>query len=211
MSNIIEKITLYDLLGYTVPGTILLSIWGYVYLVSINQEVRFFICYRNYAGYLLAALVVLGYVIGIAMSEITYIVAGKIEKMKWFKSENEINKIGHTVIARALKQAGMISNENEIPNMEAVEKYMRYMYGIIQVDTKYGRLHNYASSELICRNMSFAAFTCGIAVFIVAREWIVILCGIILTGAYLCRWRKQYWRKKFYVVSWFVEKYTNIP
>lgn len=211
MSNIIEKITLYDLLGYTIPGTILLSVCGYVYLVSIGQEVSFFVRYRNYTGYLMAALIILGYVIGIAMSEITYCVAEKIKNDKWFNSKNKIEKIGYTTIAKALKRAGMIQDENVISNFETLENYIKYMYGIIQVDSKYARLHNYASSELICRNMSFVAFTCGIAIYFVVRECTVIICGIILTGAYMCRWRKQYWAKKFYTVSWFVEKYTNIP
>lgn len=209
MSNIIEKITLYDLLGYTVPGTILVTIWGYVYLNNICMIDSFLDCCKDYAGYLFTALFICGYVIGIAISELTYILSKIIEKREWFMKENEIGIIGYNIIAKALKQAGLIQDENEIKNMKDAQKYIRCIYGIMQADSKYSRLHNYASSELICRNLSFVALNCGIAVFCVTNKYIAILFGIILAGIYMERWKKQHWRKKFYTVSWFVDKYLN--
>lgn len=209
MSNIIEKITLYDLLGYTLPGTVLVGAWSCAYLISAGWELCSFAECKDYAGYILAALLVSGYAIGIALSEVTYLCSKWIEKTEWFQNGNEIDKIGYTVIAEALANAGLIQKTNETSNKAAVKKYMKTMHAMTQTDSRYSRLHNYASSELLCRNLAFDALGCGAAVFKVTGNVAAVLCGIFLAVVYIIRWRKQYWNKKYYVVSWFVEKYRK--
>lgn len=60
--EVLQKITIYDLLGYTVPGTIMVGV----------LEVCFFSSWlfdEKYLGYICGATILLGYVLGMMIAE----------------------------------------------------------------------------------------------------------------------------------------------
>ena len=87
MSEVIQKITLYDLLGYTVPGTILVSV--YFYLFYLKDHLDLITKYGQFAGYLFAALIVSGYICGLAIAEVFAILCSLPVKSKWFARSEE--------------------------------------------------------------------------------------------------------------------------
>ena len=79
MSGFLEKITLYDLLGYTIPGFVFFLIM--LYGVYSTDTLVLLETYKNYNGFLAIVLLVASYLVGIAMSELGRIVDWIISKV----------------------------------------------------------------------------------------------------------------------------------
>ncbi len=206
MSEVIQKITLYDLLGYTVPGTILVSV--YIYLFYLKDHLDLITKYGQFAGYLFAALIVSGYICGLAIAEVFAILCSLPVKSKWFAKGNGIENIGYDNISDALARAGILKDPERIQDLKSTMKYMGYMYGIIQTDSKYTRLHNYASLELVCGNMAIVSIACFGLYAYAAGRWQLVIIGLLIGCIFFANYHKLYWRKHFYVLCWFVEKYS---
>lgn len=206
MSEVIQKITLYDLLGYTIPGTILVSVS--IYLFYFKDLLNLITNYDQFAGYLFAALIVSGYICGLAIAEVFAILFSLPVKSKWFSKGNGIEDIGYDIISDALTRAGILKNSTRIQDLRSTMKYMGYIYGIIQADSKYSRLHNYASLELVCGNMAIVSIACfGLYAYAVGK-WQMVMIGLLFGCIFFANYHKLYWRKHFYVLCWFVEKYS---
>lgn len=208
MSSVIEKITLYDLLGYTVPGTILVS--AAVYLFYLRDHGEEAAAYAQFSGYLFTALVFLGYLAGIAVAEIFAVISSLFRKCGWFQKGNGIADIGFDGITKALIHAGVLARGSSVSSADQVMKHMGYMYGTVQADPKYARLHNYASSELVSGNMSMVSAVCAGMYVYITRDWRILVFGLLLAGIFLMNYHKMYWRKHFYVICWFVEKNQSV-
>lgn len=212
MSSVIEKITLYDLLGYAIPGTVFIGLIGWACVM--RWDIDFLEKYKDYTGYVIAVWLVLGYVFGIVISEImSSFFELFIKDSGWFQKRSAIVGNDYKAIAKALVKAGLIQNKKEIQSMNDAMKYMTYMYSIIQSDPKYNRVHNYASLELLCKNMAFVFGVGSIAALWCIKECciLIVLLALFLISSFMFarRWRKVYWKKRSYTISWFVDKYVK--
>ncbi len=207
--EVIQKITIYDILGYTFPGVIL--------IVALIARYQYKLCELDLEnGYIIAFIVILGYVVGMVISQLAklpvYLIAISQDE-ETDKLADEIDRIGNYAITRALKNAGAIDNDNVIlSKKEIVKRYFKFMFADIQADTYYSRIHNYASSELVCKNM---AVTCFISTFLtynvqtIIREELWLLFGIISSILLLRRYMMNKDRKESYTIDWFVQKYSS--
>ena len=215
--EVLQKITIYDLLGYTVPGTIMVGV----------LEVCFFSSWlfdEKYLGYICGATILLGYVLGMVIAEITSLIYEKVWKKVLAKinrpcQEGELNNLGKEVVTKALIQAGIIENGTEL-SLSDIEKYYSYMYADIQSDPKYARVHNYASSELVCKNTAFVLLISSILcifrknVLDSENETAIAIAVIVVVGSLggfilFLRYLKQKNRKNTYTLDWFVQKHIG--
>jgi type IV secretory pathway VirB3-like protein len=237
MNSIIEKITMYDILGYLVPGTLfwVLGVSGKVLELISNGMIQNDTM-GDYSAVLWVAVTVVAYAAGIALSEVmrwVCLVCGWVasplckinflvliwEKMKaFFKIESVENRLTQQ-IKQALEKGHYLSAEDRDGNwtVDDVKKYYKIMYADIQADEKYSRLHSYASSEVFYKNLA-AATAAGVAVdicvfgggyggIIALGRERAIAC--ILVIAFLVRYKRFEKKKMQYTLSWFVEKYTG--
>lgn len=205
--EVLQKITLYDLLGYTVPGTIFIMVLG-ICLYDGNVDMK---KYTDYAGYICAGVILLGYALGMVISEVTDIMYRIIRKLFSVSRKDEIELLGYSNVAHALKNAGAVEAENTIGSVEDVRTYYDFMYAAVQSDPQYSRIHNYASSQLVCKNMAFVVFLSSILLRqfrpdIMGNGGVVL--GIIMTLLFVKRYNKQRNKKADYAVAWFVQKYS---
>jgi hypothetical protein len=237
MDSIIEKITMYDILGYLVPGLlfIVLGVSGKV-LEVISNETLPIDKLGDFSAILWMAVIVVAYAAGIALSEVmrwVCLVCGKVtsclgkinffakirEKLRSFcqKESDENDRISR--IKQALDKGGYLSEEEQRKDWGAddVEKKYDTMYADIQVDENYSRLHNYASSEVFYKNLTMAT-AAGVAVDILAfgggyggtiGRGKEVAIAVVLTAVFWVRFRRFAKKKEKYTLHWFVEKYTN--
>ncbi|MDE6889316.1 MAG: hypothetical protein K2P45_11870 [Eubacterium sp.] len=208
MSNIIEKITLYDILGYTIPGIAFLITLGWGYWsygnFGLPEDIG---VYSDHAGIIVTGLVFAGYLAGMLVSEMADLLTGFIKQWNWFQDKDELRDIELGMIAKALKEAKVIADVRDLQDhADVMKKHMGFLYGQVQSDAKYSRLHNYASAELICKNMAFVFFAFTVAA-VFACQFYLALAGLVCSFLFMRRWRSNYWRKNYYVVVWFIQMY----
>ncbi len=208
MSNIIEKITLYDILGYTIPGIAFLITLGWGYWsygnFGLPEDIG---VYSDHAGIIVTGLVFAGYLAGMLVSEMADLLAGFIKQWNWFQDKDELRDIELGMIAKALKEAKVIADVRDLQDhSDVMKKHMGFLYGQVQSDAQYSRLHNYASAELICKNMAFVFFAFTVAA-VFACQFYLALAGLVCSFLFMRRWRSNYWRKNYYVVVWFIQMY----
>lgn len=206
MDTLLEKITLYDFIGYTIPGGVFLGILvAEIRPVFLGKMLK---DYEGYALYLFLVFWVLSYVCGICLSEISRFFFDRIQallvKKKWKQDGIEVG-----LLRAALRNSGLaLENEEEA---ELVKENMAVMYSSIQSDAQYKRIHNYASAEVMYKNMSFVLLVGAIISFFCF--WLcggsVIWCLIYLATAVIfgIRWSRFAKKKWKYTIYWFQEKY----
>ena len=213
--EVLQKITIYDLLGYTVPGTILVGVIEMCFFYSqlFGGE------HKNYMGYICGVTILLGYVVGMVIAELTNVFLEHKCVKKRFENKEELTNIGYTTILKALEKAGIMDQTSGLLSgnqEEQIKKYYRYMYADIQSDSKYSRIHNYASSELVCKNSSFVFLISTLLILVsqygnlkIAESVAILIVGI--TGAALLfrRYLKQRDQKNAYTLDWFVQKHLG--
>ncbi len=230
MSGLIEKITLYDLLGYALPGSILLGMISFTAMMIQGNMKSLYDMYKDAVGYFFIVLLILGYVAGMLMAEITDRIKNLFSEslradMSQYLRDHRVN---YSQVGQALMNAGYVEKKEEIQSAEDVLKYLSGMYGDIQSDAKYNRLHNYASAKLICKNMAFVSIS-GILLSVIyllftwdfSKEMLynlvqalvpaVVMIVVFLYAADLfkSRWEKMFQKTNFYTVIWFAEKYQG--
>ncbi len=224
MPSLIEKITLYDILGYCIPGSILIGLSGAAFLLENGGYKSFYDTYKESIGYGLLVLLVLGYVAGMLIAEITDIIIRSCKETLNYDVKEELRVIDFKCVEQALKKAKYISKDMKLRGVEDVLKYISGMYGDIQSDIKYNRIHNYSSSKLVCKNLAFVSF-CGFLIvlnhFIQSFELmfcsdvnilkvILVISGWCVAGIlFIRRWKKNYIKTNFYTVIWFIDKYNT--
>lgn len=201
--ELLQKLTLYDLLGYTLPGCLLVYLLNYANLFDIVASCE------EYSIHISISILILGYIVGIMISEIMRWVLDIIfsEKVEW-KRICERYHIAHDNIGNALFNAKLINSTESIKDYDSAYDYRKQMYGDIQVDSKYNRIHNYASAELLYKNMILVAIVCvGNGIVLSIGE--LVLAGIVGTLCFSLRWKRFYEKKLGYMLCWFVEKYRE--
>lgn len=198
--ELLQKLTLYDLLGYTLPGSALILILQYDCI--LQQEYGEGFPYLMYFVYVL----ILGYLLGIMISEIMRQILDIIfdEKKVWKKVCSK-----YAVTSEKIKDALIAANLTDSSEDEnKVSKYKSQMYSDIQVDPAYSRIHNYASAELLYKNMIFVTIVCSVAGIIQNTPFLfgVGVVGIICFGM---RWKRFYEKKVGYMLCWFIKKYSR--
>lgn len=213
MGNLLEKITLYDILGYTLPGCVLLLL-----LLGMDTEYVFIFLgeWNDHMGVLYFLFFLAAYLSGIVLSELadTAIAIRKKVKppapAKWERDAGLSRRV-----ARALKKSGYCEaegteTEETIANTIAahgLEEYMGYIYGSIQIGTEYRRLHDYASAYVLYKNLA-AAFVIGTGVLFVSKGWNfgILISGVILAALMIKRSIHFCRTKNKYAVVWFLDK-----
>lgn len=227
MDSLFEKITLYDVLGYLFPGALfeMIIILAYIveqYGMGKMKEVSE-ICESagKISGYIPVMLIISGYCLGIIISEFSVMIDSIIKDfLKTEKPEKHNCGITEETLKKALIKA-KVCNEQEINEILKQQKsdlqsiYGGAMYGMIQNDENYKRIHNYGSSQLMYRNVSCTLFLGGIYMLwrIISlhlygiEEFILGMIYLSMTVVVYNRYRKTGQRKAEYVRVWFVEKY----
>ncbi len=206
MESFLEKVTLYDFYGYTLPGCYFLL------LTSASRAKQVFgllIKYKDTALYLFFVFLLLGFVAGLLFTQISSVVFGKILKpdRSHYMSQESLG-ISFGLIQKALFHAGLIDDSQKIDGAN-LGKYGWVMFSDIQVDPKYRRLHNYASMELLFKNMSLASAIGGVLVsWSMGWAWLYLPCfgAAVLLGWQGCQFTVK---KEVYTLFWFVEKYAR--
>lgn len=224
MEKVIEKVTLYDLLGYGFPGFFMLFILLIDFINLIPDTTINLV--KDHSGIFVVALIVLSHIVGILLSE-----SGK--KMYSFKgirsvlgladqNKNAIFKralesVNQEDLKAALSKSGSSYDLND-------ERTADYIYSVIQVNPEFSRIHSYASAEVMSRNTATACLIGGFLALVLCvfryfqlfdngyRCRFQLLAMIVL---FLCS-RLMYERsatfsekKILYACNWFILKYCN--
>ncbi|MCB6545885.1 hypothetical protein [Blautia glucerasea] len=229
MDNIFEKVTLYDILGYLVPGllfeilSMVIFTLKYVYALGNIPKTQIVLKIlensKNISGIITLGIIILAYCIGLVISEFGNLIEnlwrciGKKEKKDWLKRVEKNIIVADEEIKEALIATGNY-NETKLLGTDLQNDYNRFMYATIQKDEKYKRIHNYSSAKLLYRNLMCAIVFAQIATCLFIRggigiwlnAYILVPCcvGILVLGM---RWRRFYWKTIEYTKVWFVERY----
>ena len=209
MGSFIEKITLYDLLAYTLPGSVLLV----VFLSKWKEEILdILIKYDGYKGCFVLFFIATGYICGIMVSELSrwFDIMYTTFQKKALHMKESCN-LEEEVLATALINAKLVKNANAIADCASeVEKNYSYMYGDIQTDNNYTRIHNYASAESMYKNMALVSVASTI---ILLRYYgyhkQIIIVGIICFVLFTIRQIRFHKKVRMYTLNWFVKKYVT--
>lgn len=203
--ELLEKITLYDLLGYTVPGAVLLFV-----ISGLNFQ-------ADLSLFAIIAFGVASYLVGNLLSEVTYYIVALIWKNKkirsamYLESELEELEMSERVVSNALKKAGKLRESETGFNIKVdLWKYYMNMYSDIQADKDYVRIHNYASAALLYRNMALSILLClFIFIFQNRLSWQLAFFLLIAVIFFAIGWFRFDKRVVRYTIYWYVVKYTN--
>ncbi len=201
--DLLQKLTLYDLLGYTLPGCVLLLVCG----GSGMEWFPWVVVQGSGDVMVIFGLFCFGYILGIAMAECMEWILDKTGKsgisLKAFKKYN----VDDDRIKCALKSAGIINDNEQESAFELFEKYKGEMYARIQVQGKYYRIHNYASFELLCKNMIFVSLVSAVS-FLLKGNICGTLLGVIGSLCFIVRWQRFHDKKLGYCLGWFLDQYN---
>lgn len=194
--ELLEKITLYDILGYTLPG-------GIVIYILNDYSLR-----SDLSTFGIIAFFTMSFLLGMLISQIIgwltkwILNCKKVKLYMWKEVGLEVSNVSN-----ALLRAGII--EKAIEDSESVWKHYVNIYSDIQVDKEYSRIHNYASAALLCKNMILVSTICAWKFGI---ENLVVQC-LISIGAifiFVSRWYLLKKRELCYVINWYVLKYAKV-
>lgn len=212
MDSFLEKVTLYDIVGYMIPGSVCVVLSGiqpFYYLCLGKGSV-----WKDYKWFIFCFILITFYVVGIALSELSYILIKNINMSKEIKEEIKRIKIDPYTL---LEHSGMT---NETSGEKDLGVCLKIMYSDIQTDPVYKRIHNYASAEVMYKNM-FMALLVGDFFWIIGiccnvyhqREcnlaflYTVAVIAFGLMCLYFQRWKRFYIKKVRYTVLWFSKKH----
>lgn len=203
--ELLQKFTLYDLLGYMLPGGVVVYA---AFCAGQNTEI---------VSLKTAAFLVFSYLAGILLSELMIDIralvmqaacrlTGKAGNHK--KSVYEELGLPKSLLEEVLRSTKLLEGDGELEEERIPAQYLQHMYSDIQTDTKYGRIHNYASAAVMYKNLTAAFVLCsGCHLFRAERGY----AALYLAGAVLFAVRERRFRKKQYgyAVHWYVEKYRK--
>lgn len=211
--ELLQKLTLYDLIGYTIPGMI------FLWLCSGNGLLPELVKLEDRGAIYWCVMVIIGYITGIVIAEIIEIFVKLVEKLcgklcEKFKGDRSyywdyLSKV-YGISEAELKSALGELKETDDGQCNGVggilKKYSSYIYSDVQTDEKYSRLHNYASAELLYRNMT-VVFIAALVMELckgVHPEIIVYIIGMVCFAFRFIKFRE---RKMGYAACWFIQKH----
>ncbi len=232
MDSLLEKITLYDILGYLFPGSVLMVMLLFTYNEWMLEVLDKF---GDNTGMLYVAFILTSYLVGIAASEMAGIVIRtfmEIKKVKFIKKmkklieeaagfikrklqweECEKDKLLEKRMVSALKKSGIKDDEKKIRENiknKSINHYISYMYGRVQSSPEYKRIHNYNSVYVMCKNMVIVLIV-GEAIMYwnyASNIYIYISCFVVCI-LFMIRCYRFSAKTKFYAIIWFVEKFEK--
>lgn len=217
MNSIIEKITLYDFFGYLIPGTVFMSLL----LVRLIQELGSdgMTDLKDFKSQLTVLFLLWSFLSGLILSELARVISDFADKRglkdRYVNSVKKTANIDGSMLKEAIKKSKLVENGDLIQNTDLLN-YLPMIYGTVQSDEKYKRLHNYASSETMYKNLTAAVLLGGIPeiLFLPQKLQCGIIAGIVVVWILsVILLMRRYYRfrikKSAYSLIWFIEKYQS--
>ena len=217
MNSIIEKITLYDFFGYLIPGSVFMSLL----LVRLIQELGSdgLTDLKDFKSQLTVLFLLWSYLSGLILSELARVISDFADKRglkdRYVNSVKKTANIDGSMLKEAIKKSKLVENGDLIQNTDLLN-YLPMIYGTVQSDEKYKRLHNYASSETMYKNLTAAVLLGGIPeiLFLPQKLQCGIIAGIVVVWILsVILLMRRYYRfrikKSAYSLIWFIEKYQS--
>lgn len=217
MNSIIEKITLYDFFGYLIPGTVFMSLL----LVRLIQELGSdgLTDLKDFKSQLTVLFLLWSFLSGLILSELARVISDFVDKRglkdTYVNSVKKAANIDESMLKEAIKKSKLVENGDLIQNTDLLN-YLPMIYGTVQSDEKYKRLHNYASSETMYKNLTAAVLLGGIPeiLFLPQKLQCGIIAGIVVVWILsVILLMRRYYRfrikKSAYSLIWFIEKYQS--
>ena len=217
MNSIIEKITLYDFFGYLIPGSVFMSLL----LVRLIQELGSdgLTDLKDFKSQLTVLFLLWSFLSGLILSELARVISDFADKRglkdRYVNSVKKTANIDGSMLKEAIKKSKLVENGDLIQNTDFLN-YLPMIYGTVQSDEKYKRLHNYASSETMYKNLTAAVLLGGIPeiLFLPQKLQCGIIAGIVVVWILsVILLMRRYYRfrikKSAYSLIWFIEKYQS--
>lgn len=217
MNSIIEKITLYDFFGYLIPGSVFMSLL----LVRLLQELGSdgLTDLKDFKSQLTVLFLLWSFLSGLILSELARVISDFADKRglkdRYVNSVKKTANIDGSMLKEAIKKSKLVENGDLIQNTDLLN-YLPMIYGTVQSDEKYKRLHNYASSETMYKNLTAAVLLGGIPeiLFLPQKLQCGIIAGIVVVWILsVILLMRRYYRfrikKSAYSLIWFIEKYQS--
>ena len=217
MNSIIEKITLYDFFGYLIPGSVFMSLL----LVRLIQELGSdgLTDLKDFKSQLTVLFLLWSFLSGLILSELARVISDFVDKRglkdTYVNSVKKAANIDESMLKEAIKKSKFVENGDLIQNTNLLN-YLPMIYGTVQSDEKYKRLHNYASSETMYKNLTAAVLLGGIPeiLFLPQKLQCGIIAGIVVVWILsVILLMRRYYRfrikKSAYSLIWFIEKYQS--
>lgn len=217
MNSIIEKITLYDFFGYLIPGSVFMSLL----LVRLIQELGSdgLTDLKDFKSQLTVLFLLWSFLSGLILSELARVISDFVDKRglkdTYVNSVKKAANIDGSMLKEAIKKSKLVENGDLIQNTDLLN-YLPMIYGTVQSDEKYKRLHNYASSETMYKNLTAAVLLGGIPeiLFLPQKLQCGIIAGIVVVWIFsVILLMRRYYRfrikKSAYSLIWFIEKYQS--
>ena len=217
MNSIIEKITLYDFFGYLIPGSVFMSLL----LVRLIQELGSdgLTDLKDFKSQLTVLFLLWSFLSGLILSELARVISDFADKRglkdRYVNSVKKTANIDGSMLKEAIKKSKLVENGDLIQNTDLLN-YLPMIYGTVQSDEKYKRLHNYASSETMYKNLTAAVLLGGIPeiLFLPQKLQCGIIAGIVVVWILsVILLMRRYYRfrikKSSYSLIWFIEKYQS--
>lgn len=214
MESVLEKATYYDFYGYLIPGSVVVMTW--VFATAYKNGVQNLLLYKGLFFYLFIAVCLISFVFGILLSEIARMLYDLLSNKDRKHLSKDSLGIDYGKIEEALVNAGTLERHKRhvIFSEVDVSKYMKFMYSDIQSDAVYKRIHNYASSVVLYKNLSCASVASGMILAYSGGKvcyGLIELCISLIVFMILFHRAERFSKKKdVYTVCWYVQKYTRV-
>ena len=219
MNSIIEKITLYDFFGYLIPGSVFMSLLSVRFIQEQGSDVL--TDFQDFKSQVTVLFLLWSFLSGLILSELARMISDFVDKRglknRYVNSVKSVANIDEPVLKEAMKKSKLVENGILVQDINLL-KYLPMIYGAVQSDEKYKRLHNYASSETMYKNLTAAVFFGGIPEILFLFQK---LQGWIMTGIFavwifsvillMHRYYRFRIKKAAYSLIWFIEKYQSSP
>lgn len=217
MNSIIEKITLYDFFGYLIPGAVFMSLLSVRFIQELGSDILTDL--QGFKSQIMVIFLLWSFLSGLVLSELARVISDFADnrglKNKYISSIKRNVYIENSVLKKAMKKSKLVENGEITEDIDLLE-YLPMIYGAVQSDEKYKRLHNYASSEIMYKNLAAAVLFGGIPeiLFLIQKiqGWTIKgAVAVWILSAFLLMHRYYRFRikKSAYSLIWFIEKYQN--
>ena len=217
MNSIIEKITLYDFFGYLIPGSVFMSLLLVRLIQGLGSDGLTDL--KDFKSQLTVIFLLWSFLSGLILSELARVISDFADKRglkdRYVNSVKKTANIDGSMLKEAIKKSKLVENGDLIQNTDLLN-YLPMIYGTVQSDEKYKRLHNYASSETMYKNLTAAVLLGGIPeiLFLPQKLQCGIIAGIVVVWILsVILLMRRYYRfrikKSAYSLIWFIEKYQS--
>lgn len=217
MNSIIEKITLYDFFGYLIPGSVFMSLLLVRLIQGLGSDGLTDL--KDFKSQLTVLFLLWSFLSGLILSELARVISDFVDKRglkdRYVNSVKKAANIDESMLKEAIKKSKLVENGDLIQNTNLLN-YLPMIYGTVQSDEKYKRLHNYASSETMYKNLTAAVLLGGIPeiLFLPQKLQCGIIAGIVVVWILsVILLMRRYYRfrikKSAYSLIWFIEKYQS--